>query len=190
MGFFEKLREGLRKTKNALFGRVHDLFVSMRKVDEDLLDELEEILITSDVGVETTEKIIAKLRRRIQENRITESEDAYNALKDVIGEMIQDGEPLDLSSKPAVILVIGVNCVGHIDAQWNMLDNFTLTYYGTESAKEKTTDIENNVAAAKVVKVEMIDATGLPVRGKVQGVTLIRTTLSNGKVIVSKVFNK
>lgn len=112
MGFFEKLREGLRKTKNALFGRVHDLFVSMRKVDEDLLDELEEILITSDVGVETTEKIIAKLRRRIQENRITESEDAYNALKDVIGEMIQDGEPLDLSSKPAVILVIGVNGVG------------------------------------------------------------------------------
>ncbi len=112
MGFFEKLREGLRKTKNALFGRVHDLFVSMRKVDEDLLDELEEILITSDVGVETTEKIIAKLRRRIQENRITESEDAYNALKDVIGEMIQDGEPLDLSTKPSVILVIGVNGVG------------------------------------------------------------------------------
>ena len=112
MGFFEKLREGLRKTKNALFGRVHDLFVSMRKVDENLLDELEEILITSDVGVETTEKIIAKLRRRIQENRITESEDAYNALKDVIGEMIQDGEPLDLSTKPSVILVIGVNGVG------------------------------------------------------------------------------
>ena len=112
MGFFEKLREGLRKTKNALFGRVHDLFVSMRKVDEDLLDELEEILITSDVGVETTEKIIAKLRRRIQENRITETEDAYNALKDVIGEMIQDGEPLDLSTKPSVILVIGVNGVG------------------------------------------------------------------------------
>jgi hypothetical protein len=87
-------------------------------------------------------------------------------------------------------LRIGVNCVGHIDTQWIMLDNFTLTYYGTESTKEKTTDIENNVAAAKVVKVEMIDATGLPVRGKVQGVTLIRTTLSNGKVIVSKVFNK
>ncbi len=87
-------------------------------------------------------------------------------------------------------LRIGANCVGHIDTQWIMLDNFTLTYYGTESAKEKTTDIENNVAAAKVVKVEMIDATGLPVRGKVQGVTLIRTTLSNGKVIVSKVFNK
>lgn len=112
MGFFEKLKAGLQKTKNALFGRVHDLFVSMRKVDEDLLEELEEILITSDVGVETTEKIIAKLRRRIQEDRITETEDAYNALKEVIGEMIQDGEPLDLSSKPSVILVIGVNGVG------------------------------------------------------------------------------
>lgn len=112
MGFFEKLKNGLKKTKDALFGKVHDLFISMRKVDEDLLDELEEILITSDVGVETTEKIIAKLRRRIQENRITESEDAYNALKDVIAEMIDDGAPLDLSTKPAVILVIGVNGVG------------------------------------------------------------------------------
>ena len=112
MGFFEKLKQGLQKTKNALFGRVHDLFISMRKVDEDLLDELEEILITSDVGVETTEKIIAKLRRKIQENRITESEDAYNALKEVIGEMIEDGAPLDLSTKPSVILVIGVNGVG------------------------------------------------------------------------------
>ena len=112
MGFFEKLKNGLKKTKNALFGKVHDLFISMRKVDEDLLDELEEILITSDVGVETTEKIIARLRRRIQENRITESEDAYNALKEVIAEMIDDGQPLDLSTKPAVVLVIGVNGVG------------------------------------------------------------------------------
>lgn len=112
MGFFEKLKNGLKKTKDALFGKVHDLFISMRKVDEDLLEELEEILITSDVGVETTEKIIAKLRRRIQENRITESEDAYNALKGVIAEMIDDGAPLDLSTKPAVILVIGVNGVG------------------------------------------------------------------------------
>ena len=112
MGFFDKLKQGLKKTKDALFGKVHDLFISMRKVDEDLLEELEEILITSDVGVETTEKIIAKLRRRIQENRITESEDAYNALKAVISEMIDDGEPLDLSTKPAVVLVIGVNGVG------------------------------------------------------------------------------
>ncbi|MBR6922609.1 MAG: signal recognition particle-docking protein FtsY [Clostridia bacterium] len=112
MGFFDKLKQGLKKTKDALFGKVHDLFISMRKVDEDLLEELEEILITSDVGVETTEKIIAKLCRRIQENRIAESEDAYNALKDVISEMIDDGEPLDLSTKPAVVLVIGVNGVG------------------------------------------------------------------------------
>ena len=112
MGFFEKLKQGLLKTKNALFGRVRDLFISMRKVDEDLLEELEEILITSDVGVETTEKIIAKLRRRIQEDRITESEDAYNALKEVIAGMIEDGAPLDLSTKPSVILVIGVNGVG------------------------------------------------------------------------------
>lgn len=112
MGFFEKLKQGLSKTKNALFGRIKDLFISMRKVDEDMLDELEEILITADVGVETTEKIIAALRRKIQEDRLTESEDVYNALKDIIASMIADGEPLDLSSKPSVVLVIGVNGVG------------------------------------------------------------------------------
>ena len=112
MGFFEKLKQGLSKTKNALFGRIKDLFISMRKVDEDMLDELEEILITADVGVETTEKIIAALRRKIQEYRLTESEDVYNALKDIIASMIADGEPLDLSTKPSVVLVIGVNGVG------------------------------------------------------------------------------
>lgn len=112
MGFFEKLKQGLAKTKNALFGRVRDLFISMRKVDEDMLDELEEILITADVGVETTEKIIAALRRRIQEDRLTESEDVYNALKEIIASMIEDGQPLDLSTKPSVVLVIGVNGVG------------------------------------------------------------------------------
>jgi fused signal recognition particle receptor len=112
MGFFEKLRQGLSKTKNAIFGRIKDLFISMRKVDEDMLDELEEILITADVGVETTEKIIAALRRKIQEDRLTESEDVYKALKEIISSMIDDGEPLDLSSKPSVVLVIGVNGVG------------------------------------------------------------------------------
>ena len=112
MGFFEKLKQGLAKTKNAIFGRVRDLFISMRKVDEDMLDELEEILITADVGVETTEKIIAALRRKIQENRLTESEDVYKALKEIIAGMIDDGQPLDLSTKPSVVLVIGVNGVG------------------------------------------------------------------------------
>ncbi|MBQ1846834.1 MAG: signal recognition particle-docking protein FtsY [Clostridia bacterium] len=112
MGFFEKLKQGLSKTKNALFGRIRNLFISMRKVDEDMLDELEEILITADVGVETTEKIIDSLRFKIKENRLTESEDVYNALKEIIASMIDDGEPLDLSTKPSVILVIGVNGVG------------------------------------------------------------------------------
>ncbi len=112
MGFFEKLKQGLAKTKNAIFGRVRDLFISMRRVDEDMLDELEEILITADVGVETTEKIIAALRRKIQENRLTESEDVYKALKEIIASMIDDGQPLDLSTKPSVVLVIGVNGVG------------------------------------------------------------------------------
>lgn len=112
MGFFQKLKEGLSKTKNALFGKVEDLFLSFRKVDEDLLDELEEILITSDIGVETTEEILDRLRRRIREQKLTESEDAYAALKDIMASMVEDGEPLKLGTTPSVILVIGVNGVG------------------------------------------------------------------------------
>ena len=73
MSFFEKLKNGLKKTKNGLFGKINDLFKAFRRVDEDLLDELEEILITSDVGVNSTERIIETLREKIKEENIKEN---------------------------------------------------------------------------------------------------------------------
>lgn len=112
MGFFDKLKEGLQKTKDAIFGKVDELFKSFVKIDEDLLDELEEVLITADVGVETTEEILAKLRDRIKSERLTDAADAKNALKEILVEMIGEGEPLKLDTVPSVILVIGVNGVG------------------------------------------------------------------------------
>ncbi|MBR2020919.1 MAG: signal recognition particle-docking protein FtsY [Clostridia bacterium] len=112
MSFFDKLKEGLKKTKESIFGQVNSIFKAFVKVDEEMLEELEEILIASDVGVSNTEYIIEKLRDVIKEKRITEPEDARNELIAIIEEAIGENEGLRLSTKPSVILVIGVNGVG------------------------------------------------------------------------------
>lgn len=112
MGFFESLKRGLSKTKTSVFGQINNLFKAFVRVDEDMLEELEEILICADVGYETTEEIISRLRDRIKEDHIKESEDALKALKEILRDMIDDGTELNLDSTPAVILVIGVNGVG------------------------------------------------------------------------------
>lgn len=112
MGFFEKLKAGLTKTKDAIFKQVNNLFRNFVRVDEDMLEELEELLIMADIGVGSTEEIIGQLRERIKDERITEPEDCRLALRDILVGMIGEGEPLDLSTAPSVILVIGVNGVG------------------------------------------------------------------------------
>ncbi len=112
MGFFDKLKSGLKKTKDAVFGQVDAVIKSFRTVDEDLLEELEEILICSDVGADTTEYIIDELRARIKEGHIKEADDVRGALGDILRELIGEGEPLRLDTTPSVILVIGVNGVG------------------------------------------------------------------------------
>ena len=93
-------------------GKVDELFKSFVKIDENLLDELEEILIESDIGVNTTEEIIEKLREKIKDEHLTGADEAKAALKEILIEMIGEGEPLKLTTKPSVILVIGVNGVG------------------------------------------------------------------------------
>ena len=112
MAFLDKLKAGLSKTKNAIFGQIDEVLKAFVKVDEDLLDELEELLITSDVGVNATEEIIDKLRDEIKEGRLKEKGQVIDTLKAILSDMIGDGEPLDLSTSPSVILVIGVNGAG------------------------------------------------------------------------------
>ena len=112
MGFFEKLKAGLSKTKKALFGGIEDLFKRFRRVDEELFDELEELLITSDVGVETTEELLDALRERVKEEKIREPEEIKKILYAELRAMIGEGDGVHLSTKPSVILVIGVNGVG------------------------------------------------------------------------------
>lgn len=112
MGFFDRLKQGLAKTKNSLFKQVDNLFKSFVKVDEDLLEELEEILIMADVGVNSTEAIIDRLRERIRDERISEPDECRKALTEILVDMIGQSEPLALDTTPSVILVIGVNGVG------------------------------------------------------------------------------
>lgn len=112
MSFFDRLKDGLRKTKDSIFGQVNDIFKHFVKVDEEMLEELEEILIASDVGYTITEEIIAKLTDTLKTKRITEPEQARQELISIIEETIGENEPLNINTKPSVILVIGVNGVG------------------------------------------------------------------------------
>ena len=112
MGFFENLKAGLKKTKDAVFKQVNDVFKHFVKVDEEMLEELEEALIAADVGVDATEEIIDALRDKIKEDRIKEPEEAKEALINILCEMIGEGGELDVTNTPAVVLVIGVNGVG------------------------------------------------------------------------------
>ncbi len=112
MAFLDKLKAGLKKTKDALFGKVHDVLSNFVRVDEDMLDELEELLIEADVGVGATEEIMDELRERIKDGRIKEKEDVMNALQEMLTDMIGQGGSLNLSTPLSVVLVIGVNGAG------------------------------------------------------------------------------
>lgn len=112
MGFFDSLKKGLSKTKNTIFNQVSDLFKGFRKLDEDVLEELEELLIMADVGIASTEEIIATLRTELKERKISDEEGAINLLKEILIRMIGEERRLELNTKPSVILVIGVNGVG------------------------------------------------------------------------------
>ena len=112
MGFFEKLKNGLKKTKNALVSKVDTLLKSFTRIDEDLFDELEELLIMSDVGVSTTETILSELRARIKEEGIKDPAEIRNQLFKIVSGLLGQADTLHLDTKPSVILVIGVNGVG------------------------------------------------------------------------------
>jgi len=113
MGFFDKLKNGLSKTKNSFDEKINNVFSNFRKVDEELLDELEEALIMSDVGVETSTKIISNLRNRIKKEKIENKEDVRNALREEIVNILNEVDNgLKLDTHPSVILVVGVNGVG------------------------------------------------------------------------------
>lgn len=145
MGFFDKLKAGLSKTKNAFVSQVDNLFKSFVKVDEELFEELEELLICSDVGVNTTEEILERLRDRVKSERMTDGEEVKNALKEILADMVGEGTPLVLDTKPSVLLIIGVNGVGKT------------TSIGKISAQLKAEGKKVVVAAADTFRAAAID---------------------------------
>lgn len=149
MKFLDKLKAGLKKTKDAIFGGLHKIAKTFTRVDEDMLEELEEMLIEADVGVETTEEIIEELRDRIKDGRLKEPEQINSVLKEIISGMIGDGEPLNLGTTPSVILVIGVNGAGKT------------TSIGKISNKLKKEGKKVVVAAADTFRAAAIDQLGV-----------------------------
>lgn len=112
MGFFNKIAEGLKKTRDSMMGKVDALLNSFTKIDEDFFDELEESLIMADVGAVTSARICEKLRKKVKEEGISDPAAVKGALKEIIAQMLAGDEALNLSTKPSIILVIGVNGVG------------------------------------------------------------------------------
>ena len=113
MGFFDKLKQGLSKTKTSLEDKMNNVFSGFKKVDEDLLEELEETLIMSDVGVETSTKIVAKLRERAKKEKIEDAEQMKQVLREEIQSILDEVDNgIKLTTHPSVILVVGVNGVG------------------------------------------------------------------------------
>lgn len=113
MGFFDKLKSGLGKTRDSINDKINSVFSNFRKVDEELLEELEEILIMSDIGVETSTEIISRLRDRIKLEKISDEEGVKTALKEEMQAILNKvPNGLELKTTPVVILVVGVNGVG------------------------------------------------------------------------------
>lgn len=107
LGFFEKLKQGMNKTKNSFDEKISNVFKSFKVVDEDFLDELEEILIMSDIGMDTSVKIIGNLRTRIKKEKIKDEEEVKKALREEMKKILDVTDiNLHLNTKPSVILVV------------------------------------------------------------------------------------
>ena len=112
MGFFHKISEGLKKTRGSLGNALNNVISSFRKVDEEFFEELEEVLITCDVGAATAAQLCESLRRRVKQENVQDPQEIKNMLQQEIAELLTGDNALDISTKPAVILMIGVNGAG------------------------------------------------------------------------------
>lgn len=112
MGFFSKIKEGLKKTRDGVVGQINTMLRSFTKIDEDLFEELEELLVMADVGVHTAENICKELRAQVKAEGVTDPTQIMSMLEKLTADMLRDGNEMVLNTKPSIILVIGVNGVG------------------------------------------------------------------------------
>jgi fused signal recognition particle receptor len=150
MGFFEKLKNGLGKTKDSINEKINNVFSVFRKVDEELLEELEEVLVMSDIGMETSMKVIGKLRERIKKEKIEDEEAVKKALKEIMQEILDVEEPkLNLDTVPSVILFVGVNGAGKTTSIGKIANNLV------KSGKRVVVAAADTFRAAAVEQLEV-----------------------------------
>lgn len=150
MGFFDKLKNGLGKTRQSINEKINDVFANFRKVDEELLEELEEALVMSDIGIETSMKIIDSLRVRIKKEKIEDEEAVKNVLREEMAKLLDVGDAsLNLSTAPSVILVVGVNGVGKTTSIGKIANNLK------KSGKSVVIAAADTFRAAAVEQIEI-----------------------------------
>ena len=161
MGFFDKIRQGLQKTRASLSNGVNSIINSFTRIDEDLFEELEEILVMADIGVNTATEICDSLRKKIKEQGIKDPQEIRILLKDIITEMLGEDKGLLLETKPSMILVIGVNGVGKT------------TTIGKISAQLKAQGKNVVLGAADTFRAAAIDQLGI--WAERAGVTMVKS---------------
>jgi len=124
MGFFSKIKEGLKKTRDNVVGQIDSMLKSFTKIDDELFEELEELLVMGDVGMSTASKICGQLKEKVKKDGITDPKVIRWMLEDITAEMLAGGEELVLNTKPSIILVIGVNGVGKTTTIGKLANNF------------------------------------------------------------------
>ena len=166
MGFFDKLKSGLNKTRDSFNEKINNVFSTFRKVDEDLLNELEEILIMSDIGVETAGEIISSLRDRVKKEKIEDENAVKTALKEEMKKILDKEEnSLKLETTPAVILVVGVNGVGKTTSIGKIANNLR------KSGKNVVVAAADTFRAAAVEQLEIwANRAGVDIVKRAEGV--------------------
>lgn len=112
LGLFSKIKDGLKKTRDKVVNQIDTMLKTFTKIDEELFEELEELLVMGDVGVNTATKITDELRKRVKKEGVTDPNEVHRLLREITADMLRGGEELNISTKPSIILVIGVNGVG------------------------------------------------------------------------------
>ncbi len=124
MGLFSKIKEGLKKTRDSVIGQIDSMLKSFTKIDDELFEELEELLVMGDVGVATAQDICERVKKRVKETGTTDPEQIHILLEEVVSDMLRGGQELNLNTKPSIVLVIGVNGVGKTTTIGKMANRF------------------------------------------------------------------
>ena len=179
MGFFSKISDGLKKTRDSFLGALGDVLGGFTKIDDELFEELEEILVMSDVGVKTAQDICSQLKDTVKKEHITEPEDIKNLLKDTISNMVSGGEELKVTTKPSVILVIGVNGAGKTTTIGKMASQFN------KSGKSVILGAADTFRAAAIEQLDVwAQRAGVPIVKHEEGsdpASVVYDTIASGK---------